>query len=236
MLYIKAGSLLSVCLPVSLSFLPSTPFLSLPAFQPLSLRLPVSLHIGLPASLSYCLFVLCIPISLIVSTLSLSLLSSPSLTSSQFQRMFFPASLSSYLFVSLPICLPVSLPISLPASLRVHASLSPWIFVSLSPYQSVSLLLSVFMPHCHPGSPTQFPSLSSAPARCVSLFATLSLFIFPCATPLLCYCILCCLFNSVPLSPKYSGLCNFVSAFLGVIFSILFRRKHSFDQEINTKY
>ena len=132
MLYIKAGSLLSVCLPVSLSFLPSTPFLSLPAFQPLSLRLPVSLHTGLPASLSYCLFVLCIPISLIVSTLSLSLLSSPSLTSSQFQRMFFPASLSSYLFVSLPICLPVSLPICLPASLRVHASLSPWLTHAVS--------------------------------------------------------------------------------------------------------
>ena len=78
---------------------------------------------------------------------SLSLLSSPSLTSSQFQRMFFPASLSSYLFVSLPICLPVSLPICLPASLRVHASLSPWLFVSLSPYLSVCLPASLRV-HC----------------------------------------------------------------------------------------
>ena len=157
MLYIKAGSLLSVCLPVSLSFLPSTPFLSLPAFQPLSLRLPVSLHIGLPASLSYCLFVLCIPISLIVSTLSLSLLSSPSLTSSQFQRMFFPASLSSYLFVSLPICLPVSLPICLPASLRVHASVSPWLTHAVSIFffctskvcQPLCHIISIYFPLCN---------------------------------------------------------------------------------------
>ena len=211
MLYIKAGSLLSVCLTVSLSFLPSTPFFSLPAFQPLSLRTPVSLHIGLPASLS----------TVSLSFVSLSLSSSPPSLSLSLALPPLQA-VSFNVCFSLPLCLPISL--------------SPYLSVSLSPYQSVSLLLSVFMPLCHPGSPTQFPSLSSAPARCVSLFATLSLFIFPCATPLLCYCILCCLLNSVPLSPKYSGLCNFVSAFLGVIFSTLFRRKHSFDQEINTKY